>query len=246
MGRADFTTPGRPPGRPAMQMTWRWLLFAHWPLPAEAVQPLLPGGLLLDTFQGAAWVGLIPFTMRDVRVTCLPAVPTAHHFHEVNVRTYVRTPGGQPGVWFLSLDASSRLAVFAARKLWRLNYRLARITVASDHDVIHYGAERIRRRTPRRPRLRCSWRIGDPRPPSQPGDLDHFLTERYCLYTLDRLGRPRRGRIAHRPWSLREAELLELDDSLVAAAGITMPDRSPVLCAAEALVVHAWFPEPAA
>ncbi len=233
----------RPPGRPAMRMTWESLLFAHWPLPAEAVRPLVPAALDVDTFDGSAWVGLVPFAMRAVRGACMPPIPTVSHFFEINVRTYVRTPRGQAGVWFFSLDASSRVAVFTARRLWRLNYLAARISLVRDGDLIRCDAERSHSVVPQRPRLRCAWRAGAPRPPSRPGGLDHFLTERYCLYTTDRRGRPRRGRIFHRPWPLREAELLEVDDTLVAAAGMTVPAAAPILYHADRLDVHAWFPQ---
>lgn len=239
----ETTVPERPSGRPAMRMGWESLLFCHWPVPPEAVRPLVPGVLEVDAFEGRAWVGLVPFAMRGVRGTCLPPFPTAHNFLEINVRTYVRTPGGQAGVWFFSLDASSRLAVLGARRLWCLNYLRARIALTRQGDVIRCDADRIHGAGPRRPHLRCAWRAGAPLPPSRPGDLAHFLTERYCLYTLDRSGRPRRGRIAHRPWPLREAELLELDDTLVAAAGISVPAAAPILYHADRLDVHAWFPE---
>lgn len=159
------------------------------------------------------------------------------------MRTYVRFQG-EPAVWFFSLDAASRLAVWAARALWRLNYYPARMELRREDDVVHYSVER-RRRSPShtRPRLRCARRIGEPLPRAQPGELAHFLTERYMLCTVNRRGRPRRGRIWHRPWSLRTAELLELDDRLVAAAGITVPDQPPVLHAADPLDVEAWLPE---
>jgi uncharacterized protein YqjF (DUF2071 family) len=228
-----------------MRMTWRSLLFLHWPLPPEAVRPLVPSELALDTFDGAAWVGLVPFTMTGVRLRGVPPVPTMNRFPECNVRTYVHRDG-EPGVWFFSLDAHSALAVWGARRWWRLNYLRARIEIRYDGDVVHYRLDRDRPPLgQRRGHLHCSWRIGDPRPAARPGDLDYFLTERYMLYTIDRHGRPRRGRIWHKTWPLREATVLELDESLVAAAGMSVPAQGPIARAADPIAVDAWFPRPA-
>lgn len=215
-------------------MTWATLLFAHWPVRAAAVRPLVPPALDLDTFGGTAWVGLIPFTMPRLASTRLPWAPLS--FHECNVRTYV-TCDGEPGVHFFSLDAASRVAVWTARRVWGLPYFFARMDLRRDGDVVHYTVARAGAPAAR---LRCAWRAGAPRPPSRPGGLDHFLTERYVLFTVDRLGRPLRGRILHEPWPLREAEPVELDDGLVAAAGITVPDERPVLYHADELDVEAW------
>ena len=223
-----------------MLMTWRSLLFIHWPVPAEALQPLVPEPLEIDTFDGRAWVGLIPFTMPRVRMTRLPVVPTTRRFHECNVRTYV-TDRDQPGVYFFSLDATSRLAVWCARRFWHLNYRFSRIDVHQEGDVIHYAVDRAGDPAAR---MRCAWRGGSTREQSKPGELAYFLTERYMLYTVNRQGRLLGGRIWHRPWPLRDAELLELDDGLVWAAGITIPDETPVLYHADELHVRAWPLEP--
>ena len=224
-----------------IRMTWQTLLFIHWPVPAEALRPLVPEALQIDTFGAAAWVGLIPFTMPAFRTAWLPPIPTMHRFHECNVRTYV-TGDGRPGVYFLSLDAASRLAVWGARRWWGLNYHHARIDLRRDGDVVQYSVDRIRNRAAPGAHLRCAWRIGAPRRRSRPGDLDYFLTERYMLYGAGQ-GRPLRGRIWHEPWALREAQLLELDDTLVGAAGISVPDEGPVLYHADRLEVGAWLPQ---
>jgi hypothetical protein len=218
-------------------MAWASLLFAHWRLPPEALRRVVPGALEIDTFDGDAWVGLIPFTMPRFRVAGLP-IPGMSRFHECNLRTYVRCEG-VGGVYFFSLDAASRLAVWGARKLWRLNYYLARIELRRDGPEVHYAFDRVDRRGPAA-RLRCAWRSGSPRPPSRAGALDHFLTERYALYTVDAAGRPLQGRIRHEPWTLHEAELLDLDETVFAAAGIDRPVGEPVLYHAEWLDVEAW------
>lgn len=230
----------RPSGRPAIRMVWESLLFAHWPVPPDALRRLVPPALEIDTFDGAAWIGLVPFTMPVFRLNRLPPVPTMSRFHECNVRTYVRErDGGGAGVWFLSLDATSRLAVRGARRLWRLPYHLARIGLRRDGDDVRYSVDRVRP-GPVPARLRCAWRAGAPRQRPSPGDLAHFLTERYALYAVDRRGRPRRGPIRHDPWPLRDAELLDLDDTLVAAAGVRVPECEPVLHHADRLEVDAW------
>jgi hypothetical protein len=219
-------------------MTWETLLFAHWPMRPETLRRAVPAGLDIDTFDGAAWVGLIPFTMPRFRVAGL-AIPGMCRFHECNLRTYVRGGArGAAGVYFFSLDAASRLAVAGARALWRLNYYLARMELVRDGPVVRYAFDRVDRRgAPAR--LRLAWRAGAARPASRPGALDHFLTERYALYTVDASGRPRRGDIRHLPWTLQEADLLELDETVFTAAGIERPPEAPVLYHAERLDVEA-------
>jgi len=244
-----------------MRMRWRHLLFAHWPIDPDALRPLIHPNLDIDTFDGCAWVGLVPFTMEDVSPVFLPRIPRrgVTDFHECNVRTYVYPRGrrdlagggpGKGGVWFFSLDAASRLAVWAARRFWRLPYFFAQMQLQRTGDEIDYAVERRcgkRSFTPReRAGLRCRWRALDAVPRSQPGELAHFLTERYCLYTIKPVeggvGALHCSAIAHDPWRLRRAELLSLDDSLVRAAGIHGLDQSrePVLYHADELDVRAW------
>jgi uncharacterized protein len=301
-------------GRAIMRMRWRHLLFAHWPVEVEALRPLVPPALEIDAFDGRAWVGLVPFTMEDVSPVLLPRAPRAAQgvwsalcggaiaFHECNVRTYVYPRGrhndpSARGVWFFSLDATSRLAVWGARTFWNLPYFNARIHLRCEGDVIDYGVNRIplslarqrccaedgraRERARVRatassmgasslsdrhapspqpspqsspetrgssPSLRIRWRALEPMPPSQPGDLAHFLTERYCLYALRQTDAANAnaplaahcGRIMHQPWPLRRAELISLDDSLVRAAGIEIDQSSaPLLYHADTLDVRA-------
>jgi len=225
-----------------MFMRWLHLAFIHWPVDAAALRPLIPSGLELDTFEGTAWVGLVPFTMRDVsHVTPLGriAVPTATHFHECNVRTYVRGPGGVASVWFFSLDAASRLAVCGARAGWNLPYHLASMTLHRRGDTIEYATAR---RSDPGAAMTAAWEAGPILPPSAPGTLLHFLTERYALSTVSRSGRVRTGRIAHPHWPLRSARLLRLSDGLVRAAGITVSGE-PLVHHADEIAVEAFAPE---
>lgn len=233
-------------------MRWSSLAFFHWPIEPAKLRHLIPLAFELDTFNGRAWVGLVPFTMPLVRHRGWPRVPTMHAFHECNVRTYVKI-NNTPGVWFFSLDAASRLAAWGARTFWNLPYHHARISLAqNDNAEVTYSVERCSRRRGRgnqattcRPAMRARWRIGPPLPSrSREGDLGHFLTERYCLYSLDRRGRAVRARIHHNPWPLREATVLELEESLIPAAGIELDTNltrnPPIAWHADELDVRAW------
>jgi uncharacterized protein YqjF (DUF2071 family) len=211
-----------------MRQEWRHLLFLHWPVEPRALERLLPQGLEVDTFEGAAWIGLVPFTILPTRPPVLP-LPVLPSFHEVNLRTYVRWRGGDPGVFFFSLDAASRIAVAGARTWYRLPYHFARMRMIREGTCETGGEFRIRyesnRLWPGPLPARCTLRYG-PIPgllaPATPGTLDHFLVERYLLYTVSR-GRLRRARVAHAPYSLRPAAFDSLDETLSRAAGLPGP-----------------------
>jgi len=195
------------PSRPwALRMTWRHLLFLHWPIEPALLRAALPEPLTLETFDGWGWLGVVPFLMSNVRLRGLPSVPAAREFPELNLRTYV-TVNDRPGVYFFSLDATSTAAIEAARLSFGLNYLKAGMNCEPDTaGWVHYASHRIDRRGPP---AKLAMRY---RPTSEPihtvlGDLDAFLTERYCLYAVDRRGRVRRGEIHHAPWPLQPAEL---------------------------------------
>jgi len=213
-------------------MCWRDLLFVHWRVDPDALAELLPEGLEVDTFDGHAWLGLIPFRMDRVRFFGLPSIPTLGSFPECNVRTYVLRDG-VPGVWFFSLDAASRLAVLGGRNLWKLNYIHARFMIDSHGDTTDY---RVRRSDGRSAHL--NWTVGERLPASEAGSLPHFLTERYYLYagTSRRL---LRGAVWHEPWTLRRATLNRLDDEFIPQLGVeTLED--PVCMAADPVDVLGW------
>lgn len=222
----DRIAPTRAPEQAqVLWQTWADLLFVHWELPAEVLAPHLPRGLTLDTFEGRAFVGVVPFTMKDIRPVYLPAVPGISDFHETNVRTYVHVEGRDPGVWFFSLDAASRLGVFLGRSWFKLPYHHARM------DLVHGDGE-IRHDTQRSadPKARCHARY-TPRGPvrtAEPCTLEHFLLERYILYT-QRGGALVQGRVHHTPYPFQDVALHELDETLVAAAGVTRPEGPPAL-----------------
>ncbi len=212
-----------------MYQSWRSLLFLHWSFAPEQIQPLLPKGLELDTFGGRAYVGLVPFTMRGIRPVYLPTAPWLSAFHETNVRTYVHVEGKDPGVWFFSLDAANPIAVELARRWFHLPYYRARmsLTATASDGTIRYCSER---RDPRS--LRASLAIDcAPRGslgPVPPGTLDHFLVERYYLYAAAR-GRLYRGQVHHKPYPVQTAEVLSVEESLLASNGLFRPVENPIV-----------------
>lgn len=223
-------------------MDWDDLLFAHWPVDPRVLRPLLPRTdppLELDLRDGVAWIGVVPFRMSRVHPRWLPPIPGTHTFPELNVRTYVRV-GGLPGVWFFSLDATSRLAVRAARLTYHLPYFDADIQVGTDPRT---GTTRYRSHRTHRgggeARLDVTYApTGSPKR-SDPGTLESWLTERYRLFAADRRGRVWRGEIHHEPWPLQPAaaEFHTLD--MTGWLGLELPKHPPHLLHARHLSVQA-------
>jgi len=224
-------------------MTWHDLLFAHWPVPISQLTPMLPAGLKLDTFQGEAWIGVVPFGMSGVRHRLLWELPGTSRFPELNVRTYV-TCGGKPGVWFFSLDAANRLAVFTARRWFYLPYLHARMSLRGDDDGrVHLSSRRSDRSAPAA-RFRASYQPVGPVCPTREGQLEHWLTARYCLYACDRRGRLWRGEIDHAPWPLQPATAQFDEDTMLVPLSLSRADCSPLLHFARRIDVVAWTLEP--
>jgi uncharacterized protein len=223
-----------------MRMRWRDLLFAHWVVDLDALRPLIPASLEIDTFEGRAYVGIVPFRMEDVSPRGLPAVPYLSAFPEVNVRTYVRH-GGLDGVWFFSLDASRRLAVEGARLGFHLPYFHARMTMERDEDDVVYRSSRRDRRG-RPGELDVRYRPTGPIQPAPAGSLDRWLTERLRLFAPDRHGRVSTTSIAHVPWPLRPAEAEFRVETLSTAQGIELSGPPVQLAFADRLDVRAWWP----
>jgi uncharacterized protein YqjF (DUF2071 family) len=221
-------------------MTQRWndLLFAHWPVPAAQITPLLPPDLVVDTFDGSAWVGVVPFWMDQIRMRGLPPIPGANRFPELNLRTYVREPHTNlGGVYFFSLDAANPFAVAFARAVYRLPYYWAKMQIDHcDNREFCYTSER--RFTKTRARFRARYRsLGEA---SDKYGLEQFLTERYALYTAHPSGALFKGNIHHLPWPLERAEAEFEINELPAAHGITLPDTKPLLHYSRELVVYIW------
>jgi uncharacterized protein len=221
-------------------MSWHDLLFAHWPLPTEALGPLIPPGLELDRYDGRAWVGVVPFRMTAVGPRHAPRAPWVSAFLELNVRTYV-TIGGKPGIWFFSLDAANPVAVAIARRWFHLPYFRARMRLRLDGDWIAYESRRTHRGFPGG-EFRGRYRAAGPVFRSAPGSLEAWLTERYALYAADRRGRIYRGDIHHLPWPLQPAEAEIAVNTVADAHGLVLPDPPPLLHFARRLDVVAWPP----
>jgi uncharacterized protein YqjF (DUF2071 family) len=223
-----------------MAQTWLDLLFAHWPLDPQALRPAVPRQLELDTLDGRAWLGITPFEVRNLRLRPTLPVPRLSSFPEINVRTYV-TVDDKPGIYFFSLDAASRLAVEAARRLYRLPYFRAEMKLVRHRDGVDYDTRRRADESAPPAAFRAAYRgLGDPSPPS-PGTLEHWLTERYCLYTLNEHQQVLRAEINHPPWPVQAAEA---DISLNTMIGLDLEGDPVVHYAARQDVVF-WSLEPA-
>jgi uncharacterized protein YqjF (DUF2071 family) len=228
--------------RPVMYHYWRWLTFVHWRYPADTVQPLLPADLAVQTFDGSAWVGLVPFLMDGVRAPAVRALPWLSRFPETNVRTYVQDMRGRSGIWFLSLDAARLPAVLAARASYGLPYFWSDMSVRCAADGTADGAGyryRCRRRWPGPAGSRCDAEVdvGPPLAESERDELAHFLTARHHLFTVI-AGRLAVAEAEHPPWPLHSARLARLDQDLIQAAGLPEPERSPLLHASAGVPVR--------
>jgi uncharacterized protein YqjF (DUF2071 family) len=203
-----------------MGQTWEDLLFAHWRMPPEAIRPLVPDGLEVESFDGSAWLGVTPFRITGLRARGTLPLPLVSHFLELNVRTYV-SAGGKPGIWFFSLDAESRLAVEAARRTYRLPYHHARMSAR--HESGWTEVESARRAAVFCGRYRPRGEVFQ----AEPGSLEWFLAERYCLYTVDGQGGLYRAEIHHPLWPLQEADA-EIELNTMAPEGLKIAPGRPL------------------
>jgi uncharacterized protein YqjF (DUF2071 family) len=248
-----------------MRQTWGKLLFMHWAIDPSVLRPLIPAPLSIDTFENQAWIGVVPFTMWGIRASFLPPIPGTSAFHELNVRTYVHL-NEIPGVWFFSLDAAHRLAVWGARTFYYLPYFNAEMHLEQQGDEIEYSSKRTDAETYSgffekerevfpdlniselqvlpRASLSMKWNIGEAFPVSTPGSIGFFLTERYCLYSVHH-NRIYRSRIFHEPWSLRRAKVCSCASTMIQSLGIPQPAGEPLLHYAEAIDVNVWPLQPA-
>lgn len=227
----------RPSGRSLIRQYWGKLLFIHWAIDAAVLRPLIPAELSIDTFDGKAWIGVVPFTMWGIRASFLPPIPGTSAFHELNVRTYVHFKG-IPGVWFFSLDAASRLAVWGARQFYYLPYFNAEMSMAQFGAAIKYHSTRKDERgAPAR--LQTCWTIGECLAQARSGSIEFFLTERYCLYSYHQR-QLYRSRIFHDPWPLQSATLDSYQSTMIESLGIEEPKGEPVLHYAESIGVNIW------
>lgn len=224
-----------------MKQSWCSLAFLHWRVPVDAVRQKLPPGLDVDTFDGSAWLGVVPFRMEGVRIRNVPPVPTTTSFPELNVRTYV-TADGKPGVWFFSLDAASRVTALVARTWYGLPYHGAAMEMSEEDGSVSYasvrdggGAVFRGRYGPAGSEFRA-----------EAGSLEHFLAERYCLYAPAKGGGLARCDILHAPWELRPARAVILENTMAEAAGFGVPREPHHALFARRVDAWAWAPEPVA
>lgn len=227
-----------PVRRAVMRQEWKDLGYLHWRYDPVVVQALLPAGLTVDTFDGSAWVGLIPFSMRDIGLARGPAVPYLGSFAEVNVRTYVHVDG-RPGVWFFSLDVDRLLPAAVARVSYRLPYCWGATSHAREDDSL---ITRVARRWPDRlADSSISMHMGNP---IKADELDIFLTARWGLYSRSRSGL-RYAAVDHEPWPLRSAEALAHDPVLLEAAGLPAPQGEPHARCSDGVNVRIGLPRAA-
>lgn len=223
-----------------MTQSWHDLLFAHWPVAVDQVRALIPPGLELELFEDQAWLGVIPFHMTNVAPRAVPALPWVSEFPELNVRTYVRVDD-KPGVYFFSLDAGNPLAVAAARTLFHLPYYSASMEVRVENGYVHYRSQRTNSGPV------AAEFIAHYRPTSavflpRVGSLEYFLTERYCLYTVDKSFHLMRLDIHHEPWRLQHAEATIELNTMADAAGIRLPSMAPIFHYSRRQDMVAWPP----
>jgi uncharacterized protein YqjF (DUF2071 family) len=222
-----------------MTQTWHDLLFAHWPVDGAALREKIPAGFELDEFEQQAWVGVVPFHMSHVAPRGIPALPWISAFPELNVRTYVRV-GGVPGVYFFSLDATNPIAVAVARTIVHLPYYSAAMQVTERDGWIRYDSRRPSSAGKPAEFVGRYRPIGDVHAPIL-GTLEYFLTERYCLFTVDSGLRACRLDIHHPPWLLHEAEAQIDVNTTAEAAGIRLPDIAPLLHFCKRQDIVAWM-----
>jgi uncharacterized protein YqjF (DUF2071 family) len=234
----DTHRPWPIPAEPwVLRQTWHDLLFAHWPVARDRLRKLVPSFLTLDTFDGEAWLGITPFHLTDVTARLVPAVPWLSSFNEINVRTYV-TYQGTPGVFFFSLDANSLLTVEGAKALFHLPYYSAGIDVRSAARKLTFHSQR----TERTAEFRATYTPVGRRFKTAQGTLEHWLTERYCLYTVDSSASAYRVEIHHRPWLLQRAEAAIEANTMPESAGLRVSPVPPILHFSQRLDVLIWMP----
>ena len=221
-----------------MAQTWQRLLFAHWPVSVDVIRPMIPPQLAIDTWDGTAWIGVVPFLMNGVRLRGLPPVPMTDQFPELNVRTYVKKDGID-GVWFFSLDAANPLAVFTARRWFNLPYYNAKMSLSEHGDTIHYSSQRTHRNA------KPATFIAEYHPISKvqdfaPDSHERWLTERYALFAADKSGTVYRGDIQHKLWPIQLAEADIQQNTMAKASGIEFPDTQPLLHYVHHIDVITW------
>ncbi|MDR3739293.1 MAG: DUF2071 domain-containing protein [Terracidiphilus sp.] len=232
-----------PSGRWAMTQRWNDLLFAHWPIPAAKMTALLPDWLEVDTCQGSAWLGIVPFWLDRLKIRGVPSIPGTRSFPDLNLRTYVRDQfTGTPGIFCFSLDASNLLAVAIGRSYYHLPYHWSemRLDQRSEREFAFYSRRRFSSR-----QIMFKARYRGLGPSSKlaehsSGTLEYFLTERSCLFSTNSAGQPIRANLHYVPWPLEEAEAEIERNDLATSIGLTLPNIDPVLHYSRRQAVYIW------
>jgi uncharacterized protein YqjF (DUF2071 family) len=232
-----------PSGRWQMKQRWNDLLFAHWPIPASSLTPLIPEGMQVDVFHGSAWLGVMPFWMDRIKVRGLPLIPGSRSFPDLSLRTYVREERtGMPGIVCLSLDASNPVAAALGRAFYRLPYHWANMHLEerAEREFSFYSQRRF---APQPVIFKARYRgLGPSRRLAEckAGSLEYFLMERYCLFSRNRLGQAIRASLHQVSWPLEEAEAEIEQNDLAGVLGIRLPEQPPVLHYSRRLAVYVW------
>ncbi|MFW5967989.1 MAG: YqjF family protein [Persicimonas sp.] len=241
--RTDHRPWPTPRGPWVMTMSWVDLLFAHWPVAPEKVAPLLPEALTLDTYGGHAWISVVPFEMDNVYARGTTWWPRPMRFPELNLRTYVTVEGDKPGVWFFSLDTTSRLSVFGARTFFFLPYFQADMEIERERKGVRFRSRRTHRGEPN-VGFSARYEPTGPVERHETGSLDHWLVERYCLYAADSKQRVYRVDVNHPPWPLQPARARIDENTIGRPAGLELEGDPPLVHFAKRLDVVAWFRHP--
>jgi uncharacterized protein YqjF (DUF2071 family) len=221
---------------PLPQPPWRWrqtwtdLAFLHWEIAETALRNIIPDELEIDTFDGSAWIGLVPFDMKGVMLRGMPDLPGVSHFPEINVRTYV-IHDGKPGVWFFSLDAPNHLAVWAAQRFFHLPYNHAQVSLKVSENKTHYRAIKGSRE------FEAVYTCKEPLQVSE-GSFEHWATERYCLYAQGSRGQLYRGDVHHQPWPLQRATIDIHTNSYL--ADFSLGNMHPQILYSKSIPVAVW------
>ncbi|CAN5389306.1 DUF2071 domain-containing protein [soil metagenome] len=215
-----------------MRQRWYDLLFAHWPVPAAVLQRYVPDSLKVQEYDGTSWLGVVPFRMEGIAPRGLPSLPWLSAFPELNVRIYVERDG-KPGVWFLSLDATNPLAIWAAKRFFHLPYRRSAIDITKRDDGLHYRSTRGSEV------FEANYRPVSEVFNATPGSLEAFLAERYCLYAQSKRGALYRGEVHHAPWPLQRAEGSVHATALLGGHGLTVEGK-PLMHFSKGVDVVVW------
>jgi uncharacterized protein YqjF (DUF2071 family) len=234
---SDYRPYPAPSETPVMFQRWHDLLFMHWPVPVEVLRSQIPPELMIDSFEGHAWLAVVPFRMSNIYPRGLFPVPWLSAFAELNVRTYV-VKDGKPGVWFFSLDAANPVAVSIARNWFKLPYFNAQMQCLGQGKTIAYSSQRTHKNAPGCEFIADYCPMTDAQIP-QPGTLEYFLTARYSLYTADKAGNIYRGEIDHEPWPLQLAEADVKVNTMTAPIDVKLVGE-PLLHFSKVIAVKVW------